>query len=488
MSKLAAQALRTTLAKMEAALKLESNKERVVQDITNPGPHNIDGRKLSQPNLKRVDIKHKSSVSEMVTAVRSRLLGKCVSARRHQEEALVWAEAASFLGARVQGPGECPGRKADLSTNAAEALRRTLGEVEAACKLTANQEMVVQDVTNPGLSAVGGGGAITQTDLKRVNYVHRASVDAMMSEMCSRLLGMKTNGPSNPGEAQVWAEAALFFHNRIQASTRECPGRAPDMSQHAANAIRKELSQIANPLEVTKASNQEAVQLLMYNRERVVQDITNPGPTNIDGKTLTQTDLRRVDIKHKASVDAMVNEVCCCLLGRPTQKKPSPEDAVVWAQAATFLAKRIQGTSSACPGRNPDMSSAAAEALRAMLAQMEAALMLMNNRERVVQDITNPGPDNIDGRALTQTDLKRVDAKHRESVDAMVREVCCRLLGKGASMPQAPGEASVWAEAARFLSARVQGAPAECPGRRPDMSPSAAAALRAVLELVAAGE
>merc|ERR1712039_971008 len=96
------------------------------------------------------------------------------------------------------------------------------------------------------------------------------------------------------------------------------------------------------------------------------------------------------------------------------------------------------------PGRNPDMSSGAATALRTMLSQME---------------------------------LKRVDTKHQESVNAMVREVCDRLLGKTASTVQVPGEAGVWAEAARYLSRRIQGAPAECHGRNPDMSPAAAAAL-----------
>jgi len=313
-------------------------------------------------------------------------------------------------------------------------------------------------------------------------------VDAMIGEMCNRLLGRKTNGPSNTGEAQAWAEAALFFNNRIQVSTGECPGRNPDMSILAAKAMRKVLPQIANPLEKIEAYNMEAAQMLMHNRERVIQDITNPGPKNIEGKKLTQTDLKRVGSEHRASVDAMVNEVCCCLLGRTTSRKPSPEDAPVWAQATAFLAGRIQGTPSDCPGRDPDMSSAAAAALRTMLAQMEAAHMLMNNRERVVQDITNPGPKNIDGKTLTQTNLKRVDAKHRASVDAMVREVCCRLLGKGASEPQAAGEASVWAEAARFLSGRIQGAPQDCPGRSPDMSPAAAAALRAVLESVEAGK
>ena len=159
----------------------------------------------------------------------------------------------------------------------------------------------------------------------------------------------------------------------------------------------------------------------------------------------------------------------------------------MWAAAAAFLAGRVQGPGG-CPGRKADMSSNAAEMLCRALGEVEAACKLTSNREKIVQDITNPGPKNIEGKKLTQTDLKRVDAQHRASVDAMVREVCCRLLGKGASEPQAAGEASVWAEAARFLSGRIQGAPQDCPGRSPDMSPAAAAALRAVLESVEAGK
>ena len=50
--------------------------------------------------------------------------------------------------------------------------------------------------------------------------------------------------------------------------------------------------------------------------------------------------------------------------------------------------------------RKADMSMLAAQTLRAVLAKMEAALMLLSNQERVVQDITNPGPENIDGKKL----------------------------------------------------------------------------------------
>jgi hypothetical protein len=298
----------------------------------------------------------------------------------------------------------------------------------------------------------------------------------MVNEVSCCLLGRTTSKKPSPEDALVWAEAAAFLAGRIQGTPSECPGRNPDMSSAAATALRTMLAQM------------EAAHTLMNNRERVVQDITNGGPNNIDGKALTQKDLKRVDAQHRACVDAMVREVCCRLLGKKASMPQVPGELSVWAEAARFLSGRVQGAPADCPGRSPDMSSAAATALRTMLAQIEAAHMLMSNRARVVQDITNPGPNNIDGKELTQKDLKRVGAQHRACVDAMVSEVCCRLLGKGASMPQVPGEVSVWAEAARFLSGRVQGAPADCPGRSPDMSPAAAAALRAVLELVEAGK
>merc|ERR1719207_269335 len=177
--------------------------------------------------------------------------------------------------------------------------------------------------------------------------------------------------------------------------------------------MRKELSSIASQSDKIDPASREAAQMLMNNYVRVVQDITNPGPNNIDGKRLTQTDLKRVDIKQQALVGAMVRDVCCCLVGKATPKALSPEEVQVWAEAARFLSGRIQGTPAEMPGRNPDMSAQAATALRTMLAQVEAAQMLMSNRERVVQDIVNPGPKNIDGKALTQTDLKRVDIRNQ---------------------------------------------------------------------------
>merc|ERR1711963_829392 len=120
--------------------------------------------------------------------------------------------------------------------------------------------------------------------------------------------------------------------------------------------------------------------------------------------------------------------------------------------------------------------------MRLVLAEIEAASLLMYNREKVVLDITNPGPLGVNGkRRVTQPELKRVDRKHQGLVDAMVREVCSRLLGKSSRFatvtaiaePSDKAEVLVWAEAARFLVRRIQDPASEaeeCAGRAPDMS------------------
>merc|ERR1712070_378295 len=110
------------------------------------------------------------------------------------------------------------------------------------------------------------------------------------------------------------------------------------MSPAAATALRTELLSITSHSGEIHAENMEAVHKLMSNHERVVKDITNPGPKNIDGKQLTQTDLERVDSVHRETVDAMIKEVCERLQGKPANAKPSP----VSAAAARYLSKRIQ--------------------------------------------------------------------------------------------------------------------------------------------------
>merc|ERR1719282_1189417 len=383
-------------AGVEAAAKLMGNFARVVQDIMNQGPKNIDGKKLTQEHLKRLDptstisstirtssnttvtttTYHDNSkiVQKMLSAVCCRLLGKETAGPANPGEALVWMLAARFLSSRIQAPGECSGRKSDMGKAQAEAMRTVLAQIEAGSKLMANREMVVQDITNPGPRAVKGG-KLTQAGLKRVDRKHQACVDAMVQELIGRLYGKSPSHPSSLEEVRVWIEAAAFFGGRVQGSQRECEGRTADMSLGAAQALR------------TMVGSMEAALKLMANREFVVMDLVNPGPKNIEGFALSQTDLKRVDMKHKASVDNMVTAVISRLGGQGVAGPLNPEEALVWLEAATYLSARVQIQQ--MTGRNPDMSGNAAAVFKQVLAEFEAASKLMSNFDTVLLDITN---------------------------------------------------------------------------------------------------
>merc|ERR1719310_337679 len=451
MSTAAATALRTTLMRVDAASKLEANMARVVQDITNPGPKAIGGGNLTQLNLKRVDPKYVKSVEAMVRAVCSRLRGNSIGAPS-KEEAPVWEQAAKFLGARLQGTkAACPGREPDMSLASATAMKTVLGHIEAASKIVWNRETIVNDITNQGPRGVKGG-ELSQTGLKRLDRRHIQTVDAMVREVCDRLLGNGSqmtsvkalSEPVAKEKVLVWADAAGFFASRIQGPSDECDfphqDRKADMSTAAATALRTTLMRM------------EAAHRLASNWERVVQDITNPGPKAIGGGTLTQLNLTRVDQRHKASVEKMVMAVIGRLLSQEVSGPSSQDEALAWVQAATFLSGRIQKSSNDMPGRAPDMSFAAAIAMQKVLAQIEAASKLMSNKEKVVKDICNQGSTAVNGGQVTQTDLKRLQPGQQSSVDAMVGEVCSRLLGKNASQP-GPSE---WAGAAEYLHHRIQ--------------------------------
>jgi hypothetical protein len=231
--------------------------------------------------------------------------------------------------------------------------------------------MVAQDITNPGPLGLKGG-KLTQLYLTRLDKLkHQASVDAMVGEVCDRLLGKKMIVPT-VGEAAVWAQAARFFDQRIQMSSRECRGRKSDMSEAAAKEMRAVLASITSR-DVAWHLSKEAAFMLLHNFTRVAKDITNPGPNNIEGKTLTQLELKRVDAKHLGAVEAMMIEVCCRLLGKTSSGPSKAEEAQVWASAASYLSGRIQGTPEEMQGRNPDMSSDAAAALRMVLGQFKSS-------------------------------------------------------------------------------------------------------------------
>merc|ERR1719191_1824089 len=62
MSAASADAMRTVLGQMEAAHKLISNREMVVNDITNSGSAGLKGGQLTQTNLTRVPSNKKATV------------------------------------------------------------------------------------------------------------------------------------------------------------------------------------------------------------------------------------------------------------------------------------------------------------------------------------------------------------------------------------------------------------------------------------------
>ena len=121
-------------------------------------------------------------------------------------------------------------------------------------------------------------------------------------------------------------------------------------------------------------------------------------------------------------------------------------------------------------------------AAHSLEAREEAGNKLRNNRTRVLKDLCNPSKDrNIDGKPLTQLELVRLPPEQEPLAEGALREVERRLLGEGFSSPPDDESAVVWATVGTYLNGRLQGAPEEKQGRKPDMSAAAAAAMRAVL-------
>ena len=115
-------------------------------------------------------------------------------------------------------------------------------------------------------------------------------------------------------------------------------------------------------------------------------------------------------------------------------------------------------------------------------------MKLRNNHARVLKDVCNPSKDkNMGGKPLTQLNLVRVDPKDEALADEALCEIERRLLDEGWS--DAPNEEArrVWKAVATYLDGRIQSTPGEKVGRKPDMSPAAATAMRAVLQQLASG-
>tara|TARA_B100000524_G_scaffold2922_1_gene1797 strand:- start:278 stop:1012 length:735 start_codon:yes stop_codon:yes gene_type:complete len=124
-------------------------------------------------------------------------------------------------------------------------------------------------------------------------------------------------------------------------------------------------------------------------------------------------------------------------------------------------------------------SVAGAAAAHSLRAREEAARRLIGNHDMVLRDLTDQEP-------VTQTELQRLPAEELNVADGAIFEACRRLLGLGIEesvVAASAEEKATWAATADLLNARIQSTfqqRIQCGGRKPDMSPEAADALRDV--------
>ena len=260
---------------------------------------------------------------------------------------------------------------------------------------------------------------------------------------------------------------------------------------------------------IYSAARKQAALKLIGNHEAVLKDTTNPTALNIAGKPLTQPELRRVTIEQAVHVDEALREVAYRLLEEKLDDTACPGQAGTWAAMAAYVSTRIQSSRDEVAGREPDMSGAAAEAMRAVLkevgagvgddvaaeahpfaAREEAARKLLSNFDALMKDVTNPSPVlNIVGRALTQPELKRVLVISEGPLDSRWRWVAQGLLEVArrltkTTLDPSPGAQEARAAMCAYLDRRIQATPDDMRGRTPDMSAVAAEAMRAVLKEV----
>ena len=126
------------------------------------------------------------------------------------------------------------------------------GHQEAAAKLIGNHENILRDVTNPSVDTNIAGVPLTQLELVRVERALAPHADACMREVARRLLGVRPAihqleervDPTDATQLGAWVATTMYLHGRIQARAEEKPGRAPDLSPNAAEAMRAVLEEV----------------------------------------------------------------------------------------------------------------------------------------------------------------------------------------------------------------------------------------------------
>jgi len=280
----------------------------------------------------------------------------------------------------------------------------------------------------------------------------------------------------------------------------------------------------------SRAARIEAATKIITNHFRLLNDVCNPTKsTNADqiDLGLTQVELLRVHPHFAPHVDEGLREVAQRLigLGATTILDPTREAVEARAAAARYLHLRIQSKPDQKPGRRPDLSPEGAAAMKAVLSEVgstaweplhdlfqergvnekcrdthsvainhsakarkEAVTAVLGNHVRLLIDVCNPSAElNIDATKLTQTELNRVPAADAPHVDEGLREAIRLLMGHGtprAVLSSASSAQAARAQCAKYLRTRIQDEPSQKPGRKPDMSAEAGAALKDVLDEV----
>ena len=368
-----------------------------------------------------------------------------------------------------------------------------------------------------GDEASGGSEGATQASSGSEGATHAAQ-EAMLKLGISMGNGLKSDGsrgaPEVESEAEMHWQAlhTLLEHNHYKTSAH---GAAAGHSHDAREA---------------------AARKLITNHKAVLYDITNPAPR-------TQHVLQRLEESVRPYVDEALREVARRLLGDRRGSKllevrcdlSNADQGTAWAAAWLYLDGRIQASPNEKPGRTPDLSADAAAAMRAVMQEVAhmplaattaasaphwammhrmldsgelestadgvasahahsardaAARKLIGNHANVLKDIVNPSPTmNIEGKPLTQLSLTRVSIGLSWHVDCYLREVARRLLGRRPGSEQLEmrrdlsnaDQRAAWAGACAYLDGRIQASPDEKPGRTPDLSVDAAAAMQAVM-------
>merc|ERR1719461_878167 len=111
---------------------------------------------------------------------------------------------------------------------------------EAARKLITNRQAVLNDICNPARK--------TMHNIHEVVPVHLSgTVESGMKETVRRLIGAPggVSRPDGPTELEAWVGMAKVISSRLQTSTQQCPNRAPDMSEEAAQALVDVLKEVS---------------------------------------------------------------------------------------------------------------------------------------------------------------------------------------------------------------------------------------------------